>query len=106
MGSRVWLGKRSWILLGRRLSPAEASIEGTPEPDIGLGTKRASRLHAVILRNERGQVFLMDLGSSHGSFLGNKKLPAKRPCEWRAGVVAYFADKTIETFEWWAELQS
>merc|ERR1712129_121161 len=92
---RLLLGRRSWILLGRRQQPP---VSG-PDPDIGLASPRASRSHALLLRNWQGQIFLLDLGSPNGSFLGDKKLPAKRPCEWKIGVTAYFADANREVFE-------
>jgi len=92
---RLSLGRRSWVLLGRRQQPP---VSG-PEPDIGLASPRASRSHALVLRNWQGQIFLLDLGSPNGSFLGDKKLPAKRPCEWKVGVTAYFADASREVFE-------
>jgi len=92
---RLILGRRSWILLGRRAQPPTSG----PDPDIGLASPRASRSHALLLRNWQGQIFIVDLGSPNGSFLGDKKLPAKRPCEWKVGVTAYFADATREVFE-------
>lgn len=93
--TQVFLGQRSWILLGRR--PREP-MPG-PEPDVGLGEARASRVHALVLRNSLGQVFLMDLGSVHGTFLDNMKLPPKKPCAWKVGANAYFADRKTEVFE-------
>lgn len=93
--TQVFLGQRSWILLGRR--PREP-MPG-PEPDVGLGEARASRVHALVLRNSLGQVFLMDLGSVHGTFLDNMKLPPKKPCAWKIGATAYFADRKTEAFE-------
>jgi len=71
---RLLLGRRSWALLGRRQQPP---VSG-PDPCIGLASPRASRSHALLLRNWQGQIFLLDLGSPNGSFLGDKKLPAKK----------------------------
>merc|ERR1712183_586348 len=56
---RVWLGRRSWALLGRR-QPPEHMPKGARQPDIGLAAERASRSHAMLLRNWLGQVFLLD----------------------------------------------
>jgi len=91
---RLNLGRRPWVLLGRR----DKQHSGQ-HPDIELGSTRASRKHAVIMQNWKGQVFLMDLGSAHGSFLGNKKCPPHKPCEWKIDVTVYFADKSVEVFK-------
>lgn len=96
---RLLLGKRAWILLGRRIDKGLAGAEGGPEPDIGLATPRASRAHALLLRNWLGQVFLMDLGSTHGTFLDGQKLRAREPTRWKIGVPAHFADTKTEVFE-------
>lgn len=93
---RILLGRRAWILLGRRLQPP---VPGVEDPDIGLASPRASKAHAVLMRNWQGKCFLMDLGSPNGTFLGNKKCPAKMACEWPVGVQAYFADNAKEVFE-------
>jgi hypothetical protein len=95
---RLLLGKRSWVLFGRRLAPQHADA-ATAEPDIGLASPRASRKHALLLRNWKGQAFLMDLGSACGTVIDNKKLPAKKFCEWKPGMVVHFADPTAEVFE-------
>eukprot|EP00930_Biecheleria_cincta_P027864 TRINITY_DN1948_c0_g3_i1.p1 TRINITY_DN1948_c0_g3~~TRINITY_DN1948_c0_g3_i1.p1 ORF type:complete len:300 (+),score=56.73 TRINITY_DN1948_c0_g3_i1:66-965(+) len=95
---RVCMGRRSWALLGRRL-PADVEQPGYIEPDIGLASPRASRCHALVLQNWLGKLFLQDIGSTHGSFLGGKQLRPNEPCEWKPGVKAFFADNKTETFE-------
>jgi len=91
---RVDFGRRSWVLLGRRYSGV-----GGAEVDIGLASQRASRNHALLLRNWLGQVFLMDLRSSHGTFLDKKRLPPHVPFQWKVGAVVFFADDGVERFE-------
>lgn len=95
---RVCMGRRSWALLGRRL-PADVEQPCAIEPDVGLASPRASRCHALVLQNWLGKLFLQDLGSTHGSFLGGKQLRPNEPCEWLPGVKAFFADAKTETFE-------
>ena len=90
----IALGARPWLQLGRR-----QQCERSRQPDLELYTRTASRKQAILLRNWHGQVFIMDLGSSHGTFLGRRKLEAKQPKEWRPGTTLFFADQQTETFE-------
>merc|ERR1711971_772516 len=85
---RVCMGRRSWALLGRRL-PADVEQPGSIEPDIGLASPRASRCHALVLQNWLGKLFLQDIGSTHGSFLGGIQLRPNEPREWRPGVKVF-----------------
>lgn len=96
---RLLFGKRAWVLLGRRLKEADARLASGPEPDVGLATARASRSHALAMRNWKGQVFLMDLGSANGTFLDKQKLPQREAIRWNVGSTAYFADASTEIFE-------
>jgi len=95
---RVWFARRSWALLGRRQPEAVEQASGL-KPDIGLAAARSSRIHAVLLRNWLGQVFLMDLGSPNGTFMGNQKLSPHTPVEWKVGSMVYFGEPTPEVFE-------
>lgn len=90
----ILLGLRPWVHFGRR---QQCKIHR--QPDVELHTRTASRKQALLLRNFHGQVFLLDMGSSHGTFLGRQKLQAKMPKEWKPGVVVFFADANTETFE-------
>ncbi|CAL1130931.1 unnamed protein product [Cladocopium goreaui] len=63
-----------------------------------------SKAHALVLQNWTGKIFLQDLGSAHGTFLGGVRLKpheqlGSRPCEWRPGVQVCFADSQLEFFE-------
>ena len=89
------LGRRAWFQFGRRHS---AGTSGR-QPDIELHTRTASRKQALLLRNWHGQVFIMDMGSSHGTFLGRQRLEANSAKEWKPGVKVCFADRNTETFE-------
>lgn len=88
------VGCRPWVHFGRRLQCQKGR-----QPDVELHTRTASRKQALLLRNWHGQVFLMDLGSSHGTYLGHQKLIAHRPKEWRPGMLVFFADRQTESFE-------
>ncbi|CAK0807059.1 unnamed protein product [Prorocentrum cordatum] len=41
----------------------------------------------------------MDIGSTHGTFLGREKLSPRVPREWRPGTVVFFADRDTESFK-------
>mmetsp|Transcript_1896 Transcript_1896/g.3015 ORF Transcript_1896/g.3015 Transcript_1896/m.3015 type:complete len:305 (-) Transcript_1896:217-1131(-) len=47
--------------------------------DIILGEIMVSRCHAVLCHNGLGDVYLIDLGSSHGTFIGNHRLVPYTP---------------------------
>ena len=89
----IVLGPRPWVHFGRR---AQCKVDR--QPDVELFTRTASRKQALLLRNFHGQVFLLDMGSSHGTYLGRQKLN-KSVKEWKPGVVVFFADANTETFE-------
>ncbi|CAE8617055.1 unnamed protein product, partial [Polarella glacialis] len=50
----------------------------------------ASRMHAAVLQDVEGKRFLVDLKSTHGTFLDSKRLKPHSPVEWPAGVDAHF----------------
>lgn len=92
----LFLGCRAWVHFGRR---HQSGLHGGRQPDVELETPKASRKQALVLRNWHGQVFLMDIGSTHGTFLGKERLTPHIPKAWKPGVAAYFADKSVEVFE-------
>ena len=93
----IILGNRAWFHFGRRHIAATA--KAGRQPDVELRTRTASRKQALLLRNWHGQVFIMDMGSSHGTFLGHQRLQAHAVKEWKPGVRVFFADRSTETFE-------
>jgi nuclear inhibitor of protein phosphatase 1 len=47
--------------------------------DIPLSHATSSRQHAALCHHHDGRVFLIDLGSSHGTFLDGSQLPPNKP---------------------------
>lgn len=58
--------------------------------DIRLKGELASRLHAAILQDVDGRKFVVDLRSTHGTFLDQKRLPPYEPSKWPAGARVSF----------------
>ena len=75
----VPLGLKSSFVAGR-----------SPEVDIVLEHPSASRRHAMVLHHRSGAVYLLDLGSAHGTFLGGKRLTHHEPTVWAEGVRCVF----------------
>ena len=75
----VPLGLKSSFVTGR-----------SPEVDIVLEHPSASRRHAMVLHHRSGAVYLLDLGSAHGTFLGGKRLTHHEPTVWAEGVRCVF----------------
>jgi len=95
--ARLVLGKRAWVVFGRRIQ--ESLAQGVQQADIGLATPRASRSHAIAMRNWKGQVFLMDLQSGNGTFLDAQRLNPLEIVPWKPGSRVVFADDQTEVFE-------
>ncbi len=77
-GQLIPLAERSEFTLGR-LSEGQPIV-----PDLDLGPYQAyslgvSRIHALIKRNAKGQVQVMDLNSSNGTYLNGQRLPPNQP---------------------------
>lgn len=68
--------------------------------DVRLKGDKASRLHAAICQDAEGRKFLVDLRSTHGTFLDEKRLAPHTPVRWNAGVKASFGGgPTAEVME-------
>jgi len=73
---------------------------GRDSPDVKLQGEMASRLHAAILLDGEGRKFLVDLKSTHGTFLGSQRLSPNTPVRWPPGERASFgAGPTAEIAE-------
>lgn len=58
--------------------------------DVVLRGELTSRMHAAICLDGDGGKFLVDLRSTHGTFLGSKRLEPHQPAKMTAGVLATF----------------
>jgi len=58
--------------------------------DLRLHGELASRVHAAILLDTEGRKFLVDLKSTHGTFLGSQRLSPNQPVRWNTGEPASF----------------
>lgn len=58
--------------------------------DLRLQGTLASRMHAAILLDGEGRKFLVDLKSTHGTFIGNQRLTPNTPVRWSTGEPASF----------------
>lgn len=73
------LGGKAFFVAGR-----------LPSCDIVLEHASASREHAAILHHRSGAIYLIDLGSAHGTFLGSSRLPPREPTLWPEGTACIF----------------
>lgn len=58
--------------------------------DLKLRGELASRMHAAICQDAEGRKFLVDLRSTHGTFLGGQRLEPHVPVRWQPEVRASF----------------
>ncbi|WIA15829.1 hypothetical protein OEZ85_012584 [Tetradesmus obliquus] len=72
--------KQAYYLFGR-----DASV-----CDVPLSHASASRQHAALCHHTDGRVFLIDLGSSHGTFLDGSQLPPNKPVVLKNGSAIKF----------------
>lgn len=63
--------------------------------DIRLKGELASRMHAAILQDVDGRKFVVDLRSTHGTFLDGKKLTPHEPCRWPDGARVSFGSGSM-----------
>mmetsp|Transcript_42311 Transcript_42311/g.111926 ORF Transcript_42311/g.111926 Transcript_42311/m.111926 type:complete len:368 (+) Transcript_42311:118-1221(+) len=55
-------------------------------PESGEGNEEASSWHAAVLRDAKGECFIMDLLSARGTFMEGKRLEPHKPCKWAPGT--------------------
>ncbi|RHY88292.1 hypothetical protein DYB35_010902 [Aphanomyces astaci] len=71
-------------------------VAGRMEPlcDIVLQHPSVSRTHAALQFDAKGQLFLVDLGSTHGTFVNKKRISAADHVELHVGDVVVFGEST------------
>ena len=77
------LGRKAFFLAGR-LADCDLVLD-----------QSASRHHAAILHHRSGSIYLLDLGSAQGTFLGNERLPPREPRLWADGVACVFGASAL-----------
>merc|ERR1712226_1694325 len=81
-----------------RISRQRAVVFGRHKSlvDILLQHPSISRQHSVILHGKSGNMYIMDLGSSHGTFVNKRKLINERREPLREGDILRFRASTRE----------
>ncbi|XP_043688980.1 protein phosphatase 1 regulatory inhibitor subunit PPP1R8 homolog [Telopea speciosissima] len=80
---RINLDKRRHIF-GRQI----------PMCDFVLDHQSVSRQHAVVVPHKNGSIYVIDLGSAHGTFVANERLSKDNPVELEVGQSLRFAAST------------
>lgn len=80
------IGQKSYVLFGRNASMSDIKLE---HPSI-------SRRHALIGHGSSGNIYVMDLGSSHGTFVNKQRLKKKKRQPLRDGYIIKFGASTRE----------
>uniref|UniRef100_A0A6M2EM76 FHA domain-containing protein n=1 Tax=Populus davidiana TaxID=266767 RepID=A0A6M2EM76_9ROSI len=62
--------------------------------DFVLDHQSVSRQHAAVIPHKNGSIFVIDLGSAHGTFVANERLTKDTPVELEAGQSLRFAAST------------
>ncbi|CAN4089956.1 unnamed protein product [Withania somnifera] len=62
--------------------------------DFVLDHQSVSRQHAAVIPHKNGSIFVIDLGSAHGTFVANERLTKDSPVELEAGQSLKFAAST------------
>ncbi|XP_009617772.1 protein phosphatase 1 regulatory inhibitor subunit PPP1R8 homolog [Nicotiana tomentosiformis] len=62
--------------------------------DFVLDHQSVSRQHAAVIPHKNGSIYVIDLGSAHGTFVANERLTKDSPVELEAGQSLKFAAST------------
>ncbi|KAL5981921.1 hypothetical protein ACLOJK_015988 [Asimina triloba] len=65
-----------------------------PVCDFVLDHQSVSRQHAAVVPHKNGSVYVIDLGSAHGTFVANERLTKENPVELEVGQSLRFAAST------------
>lgn len=78
--------ERSWEVLDKSVY----TVGRHETADFQLQGELVSRIHAAVLQDVEGERYLVDLKSTHGTFLESKRLKAHEPVKWPEGQMASF----------------
>eukprot|EP00435_Cladocopium_sp_Y103_P026834 s2474_g6.t1 len=78
--------ERSWEILEKSVY----TVGRHESADFQLQGELVSRIHAAVLQDVEGQRYLVDLKSTHGTFLESKRLKPNEPAKWPEGQLASF----------------
>jgi pSer/pThr/pTyr-binding forkhead associated (FHA) protein len=78
------LSKKEFYLVGRQGDIC----------DITLDNPTISRKHAVVQHKDNGDIFLYDMGSTHGTFINKKIIPHKEYIKLKLGDMIRFGQST------------
>lgn len=65
-----------------------------PTCDFVLDHQSVSRQHAAVVPHKNGSIYVIDLGSVHGTFVANERLSKETPVEFEVGQSLRFAAST------------
>ncbi|KAI3847222.1 hypothetical protein MKX03_000967 [Papaver bracteatum] len=65
-----------------------------PVCDFLLDHQSVSRQHAAVIPHKNGSIYVIDLGSAHGTFVANERLTKENPVELEVGQSLRFAAST------------
>ncbi|KAF8409772.1 hypothetical protein HHK36_005851 [Tetracentron sinense] len=65
-----------------------------PMCDYVLDHQSVSRQHAAVVPHKNGSIYVIDLGSAHGTFVANERLAKESPIEFEVGQSLRFAAST------------
>ncbi|KAM6585522.1 hypothetical protein CsatB_012524 [Cannabis sativa] len=66
----------------------------SPACDFVLDHQSVSRQHAAVIPHKNGSIYVIDLGSAHGTFVANERLTKDNPVELEVGQSLRFAAST------------
>lgn len=75
------ISSKAYYILGRQ----------SESLDVKLCSPSTSRTHAAVLNNAEGHTYVVDLGSSNGTFMGTDQLPRHCPRPWGEDQIVKFS---------------
>ena len=94
--ARLEVRKKNEVVDVHRISKQPSYVVGRQEKtcDVHLAHGSLSRQHAAFVHHEDGDLFLVDLGSSNGTFIDGQRVTGHTPNLLESGQVVTFANST------------